>query len=132
MSNRVGHFPLKTWQLGLTGAQDAHSGTQVDGKPSALARIPPSHIGAAVGAAPGIIGSTPTQFKTESLKSIRDNLNSLLQGASPAEAHRFQKIINDLNAEIIVSVARSLAISLRSQISREQSLGISNGRMTDA
>ncbi|KAF9790745.1 hypothetical protein BJ322DRAFT_1104393 [Thelephora terrestris] len=88
---------------------DAHIETQVNGKPSALPHNPLSHIGAAICATPGIIGSSPTQIKTESLRSIRDNLNSLLQETSPAEADRLQKIINDLNAEILVDHSSNIS-----------------------
>lgn len=79
---------------------------QGDGVPYTLQYIPLSGIGAAVGATPGVVGSTPTQANVKSLKSIQDDLNSLLQETSPAQTHRLRKIIDDLNVGVPVSVTQ--------------------------
>jgi hypothetical protein len=84
--------------------QDALPGIQGDGVPHTPQYVPLSGIGAIVGVTPGALGTTPTQVNVESLKSIRDDLDSLLREASPAETHRLRKIIDDMNARIPMSV----------------------------
>ena len=79
--------------------------------PHTLRRVPLSGVGAVVSAKHEVASptSTTTQVDVKSLKSIRDDLTSLLQEASPVEAQRLRKIIGDLNAGIPVSVTLSLA-----------------------
>ena len=72
--------------------------------PHTSQHVPLSSVGVVSGTTPGAAGSSPTQVNVERLKSVRDDLNSLLQEASPAESHRLRKIIGDLNAGIPVSV----------------------------
>jgi hypothetical protein len=73
-----------------------------DGVPNILQRT-------AVGATPAVVGPTTTQIDVKSLKLIRDEVASLLKGASPTEAHRLRKIVDDLNAGIPVLVTPPLA-----------------------
>jgi len=69
-----------------------------------LKHVPVSSTGAGVDTTPGAVNPTTTQANVKSLKLIRDDLASLLQGASPVEAYRLRKIIDELNAGIPASV----------------------------
>jgi len=85
---------------GLKNMQGFLTRIQSDNVSHTSQHVSISSTEAVVGATPGVANPTTTQMTVKSLKSIRDDLTSLLREASPVEAHRLRKIIDDLNAGI--------------------------------